>query len=137
MVITCVFNLNTCQYNIINAFTNATPKQLIACACAEGFERSGTFLLAQKAIYRLKISSLDWFKELSHTLDDLGLHSVPDTNCFFINDWLILFFFIDDIIALFAGKDSQKMNKFESSLMARYEIQQLEEAEYFLEIQII
>jgi hypothetical protein len=85
----------------------------------------------------LKTLPLDWFKELSHTLDDLGLHPVPDTNCLFINDWLILLFFVDDIMASFAGKDSQKMNEFESSLMARYEMRQLGEAEHFLRIQII
>jgi len=137
MAITCAFDLETRQYDITNAFANATRKQPIACACAEGFERPGKILWVLKALYGLKTSPLDWFKELTYTLDDLGLHPVPDTNCLFMNDWLILIFFVDDIMAIYSSRDELKMNEFESKLIAKYELRQLGAAEHFLGIRIV
>jgi hypothetical protein len=66
-------------------FANAIQKQPVAYACAEGFDQPRMFLLVKKALYGLKTSPLDWFKELTFTLADLGLNPVPDTNCLFIN----------------------------------------------------
>ena len=85
----------------------------------------------------MKTSPLDWFKELTYTLGDVGLNPVPDTNCLFTNGWLILLFFVDDILALYSSKDSYKMDQMERQLYSKYEMRSLGEAQYFLGIRIV
>ena len=57
------------------------------------------------ALYRLKISLLLWYKELTSTLAKFGLKPILGTNCLFTNRRLIIFFYIDNITVLFTKKD--------------------------------
>ena len=104
IAIVAAFDLETCQYNAINAFANAKLLTLIACHCAEGYERVGCFLWVERALYGLKTSPNLWYKEFTNTLEDLGLNPVLEVNCLFVNNWLILIFYIDDIITAYASK---------------------------------
>src|SRR5438045_628084 len=104
MAIIAAFDLETCQYDAVNAFANAILPIPIICSCAEGYERLGFILWVEKALYGLKTSPILWYKDFTLTLEDLGLNAIPDTNCLFINDWLILIFYVDDIIAAYAPK---------------------------------
>ena len=54
-----------------------------------------------------------------------------------MNDWLILIFFVDDIMAIYSSKDTHKMDEIESKLMTKYELRQLGTAEHFLGIRIV
>ena len=54
-----------------------------------------------------------------------------------MNDWLILIFYVDDILTAYASKHQSRMDKFESELLKKYEIRQLGEAKHFLGIRII
>src|SRR5208282_3429447 len=49
MAIVAAFDLETRQYDAVNAFANATLPTPIPCYCAEGYERSGFVLWVQKA----------------------------------------------------------------------------------------
>jgi hypothetical protein len=137
MAIVTAFSLETRQYDAINAFANATLPNPIACQCAEGYERSGYLLWVLKALYGLKTSPILWYKDFTTTLEDLGLSPVPESNCLFVNDWLILLFYVDDILTVYAPKHRDRMDQFEASLMSKYELRQLGEAEHFLGIRII
>jgi hypothetical protein len=53
---------------------------------------------------------------------DLGLHPVPDTNCLFMNNWLILMFFVNNIMASYSARDSHKLDEFKNRLMGKYEM---------------
>jgi len=57
---------------------------------------------------------------------------VPDSNCLFVNDWLILIFYVDDIITAYAPKDQPLMDKFEADLLNKYKMRRMGEAEHFL-----
>ena len=85
----------------------------------------------------MKTSPILWYKDLTITLEDLGLNPVPGTNCLFINDWLILIFYVDDILAVYAPKHQERIKEFESRLMNKYKVRKLGEAEHFLGIQIV
>jgi Reverse transcriptase (RNA-dependent DNA polymerase)/Pol polyprotein, beta-barrel domain len=137
MAIVAAFDLETRQYDAVNAFANATLPKPITCQCAEGYEQLNYLLLVQQALYGLKISPLLWFKDLTLALEELGLNSVPETNCLFVNDWLILIFYVDDILTAYSSKHQDRMDEFELRLMKKYEIRSLGEATHFLGIRIV
>ena len=74
------------------------------------------------ALYRLKISPLLWYKELTNTLTEFRLKPVPGTNCLYTNGRLIVFFYIDNITILFIKKDLLKLEEFKAKLLHWYEI---------------
>jgi hypothetical protein len=137
IAIVAAFDLETRQYDAINAFANASLKALVACQCLEGYEKSNNALWVQRALYGLKTSPILWYKDFTDTLEDLGLNPVQETNCLFVNDWLILIFYVDDILAVYASKHQDRMDEFESKLMNKYELRKLGEAEHFLGIRIV
>jgi hypothetical protein len=137
IAIVAAFDLETQQYNAVNAFANAMLTTPIACQCAEGYKRSNHFLLVRRALYGLKTSPILWYKDFTDTLENLGLDPILEINCLFVNDWLILIFYIDDIITAYASKHQDQMDTFESRLINNYEIQALGEAKHFLGIRIV
>lgn len=86
IAIVAAFNLKLRQYDAVNAFANAALPTPIACHYAEGYSRLGYALWVQKALYGLKISPVLWYKDFTLTLEDLGLSSVLDSNCLFVNN---------------------------------------------------
>ena len=70
-------------------------------------------------------------------MENLGLNPVPETNCLFVNDWLILIFYVDDILTAYAPKHQSRIDAFELKLLQKYEIRSLGIAEHFLGIRII
>ena len=54
-----------------------------------------------------------------------------------MNDWLILIFYVDDILAAYNPKHRDQMNEFKSKLMNKYEVRTLGDAEHFLRIRIV
>ncbi len=70
------------------------------------------------------------------TLKDLELQSISEINCLFVNDWLILFFYVDDIVTICMKENVNRMRFFERSLMKRFEMRVLRELKWFLEIKI-
>ena len=69
------------------------------------------------ALYRLKISPLLWYKELTSTLAKFRLKLVLGTNCLFTNRQLIVFFYIDNIAVLFTKKDLPRLEEFKAKLL--------------------
>ena len=70
-------------------------------------------------------------------LEDLYLDPVPRTNCLFMNEWLILIFYVDDILIAYILKHKDHINEFKLRLMSKYKIRKLGEVKHFLEIQIV
>jgi len=85
MALTAAFDMETRQYDAINAFANAKLPKPLLCQCAEGYEKENMLLRVSRALYGLKTSPLYWYKALTATLGDLGLQPVPGTNCLFVN----------------------------------------------------
>ena len=137
MAIMAAFDLEARQYDAVNAFTNSPLDEVVHCACPEGYATEGKSLLLLRALYGLRRSPLLWLKEFSKTLQELGLREVPGEPCLFTNEWLIIFFYVDDIVALCHTKHLPHLERFEKSLMARYETRSLGELNWFLGIRII
>ena len=84
------------------------------------------------ALYGLKILLLLWYKELTSSLSEFGLKPVPGTNCLYTNRRLIVFFYIDNIAALFAKKDLPRLEEFKAKLLHQYKIRTLGDLQWFL-----
>jgi len=54
-----------------------------------------------KALYGLRIAPLLWFTYLVVSLERLGLLLIRDTLCVFVNNDLIVFFYVDNIAVLY------------------------------------
>ena len=87
-------------------------------------------------LYRLKISPLLWYKELTGTLTKFRLKLVLGTNCLYTDGRLIVFFYIDDIAVLYTKKDFLRLEEFEAKLLHQYKIHVLGDLQWFLGIQI-
>ncbi len=88
-------------------------------------------------MYELKQVSILWYRNLIMILEDLNLQSISKMNCLFVNDWLILFFYIDDIMTIFMKENANRMRFFEKSLMKKFEMRMLKKLKWFLKIRII
>ena len=69
------------------------------------------------ALYKLKISLLLQYKELTSILAKFGLKLVLGINCLFIDRRLIIFFYIDNITILFTKKDFLRLKEFKIKLL--------------------
>jgi hypothetical protein len=70
------------------------------------------------------------------TLVSLGLHPISEEICLFVNDELILFFYVDDIIALFWEKHTEAFHEFKK-FMDRYEVREMGQLSWFLGIRVV
>jgi hypothetical protein len=118
MAITAAFDLDKTMY----------------CDCPEGFKLPSFCLRLLRAIYRLRRSPLLWLKEFSRTLTKLGLIQVGEDICLFANYWLVVFFYVDDIVSLCRTTDLPKLHQFKQALMKQYELKDLRELSWFLGI---
>jgi hypothetical protein len=82
-------------------------------------------------------SALLWYNELFSLLTKLGLKLVPDTNCLFSNDKLIVFFYVDDIVVLFYPSNIFAYHEFREKLLDAYKMREMGELKWFLGIRII
>jgi Reverse transcriptase (RNA-dependent DNA polymerase) len=137
LAIAAAFDLEVNHYDAINAFVNADVDEEIYCRAPDGFERSGLCWRLLRALYGLKQSPLLWYMVFTAALEELGLSEVPGVNCLFSNEWLILFFYVDDIVMLCATRDLPRLRKFTEALLNRFEMRSLEELKWFLGIRVI
>jgi hypothetical protein len=66
MAITAHFDLEAKQYDIVNAFINASrdlESALVTYHLLDGFKREGIVVELQRALYRLVDSPALWYKE--------------------------------------------------------------------------
>ena len=98
--------------------------------------KGNPLLLLQKALYGLKQSPALWYKELSSTLIDLGLEPISGIECVYTNEYMIVFFFVDDICVIYDKLYTFQVETLEANLFAAYEMKPLGEIEWFLGIRI-
>jgi hypothetical protein len=137
MTISIAFDLKIWQYDAINAFINNEIDEELYSECSNEFSRFDYCWKLNKALYELKQASILWYRNLITTLKDLELQSISKINCLFVNDWLILFFYVDDIMIICLKENLNRMRFFEKSLMKRFEMRMLKKLKRFLRIRII
>lgn len=138
MALAAAFDLETIQLDVVNAFPSVPLNEDIFCFPPPGMDLPpGKCLQLLRALYGLKQSPALWQNHFTQSLLDLGLLSVPDAPCLFTNEFLILFFFVDDIILMFSRQHRQYVMSFQEELSQRYEMRVLGEIQWFLSIRVI
>lgn len=119
MALTAAFDLETRQYDAANALVNSPIDEDTFCELPEGLPDTepDTFIQLLRALYGFRQSPALWYNHLSSMLENLGLFPVPGVNCLFANQYLILFFFVDDIAVIFASENTTNVNKFNKDFL--------------------
>jgi hypothetical protein len=78
-----------------------------------------------------------WLQELSATLEELGLQEVAGEPCLFMNNGILVFFYVDDIVLLYRSRALPQLHKLRQALMQKYEMRDLRELSWFLRIRVI
>jgi len=136
MAIAALFDMEIYQWDAINAFLNARLKDKVYCSPPPGFEHLGNQLQLLRALYGLKQAPNLWYNEFKKALEDMGFHEVPGVNCLYTNDKLIVFFYVDDIVALCMKQNIPELKEFEQRLTRRFEMRSMGELRWFLGIRI-
>jgi hypothetical protein len=137
VIISIVFDLKIWQYDVVNVFINNEIDEKLYSESSNEFSRLDYCWKLNKVLYELKQVSILWYRNLITILKNLNLQSISEINCFFVNNWLILFFYVDDIMTICMRENVNRMRFFEKSLMKRFEIKILNELKWFLKIKII
>ena len=71
MAIAAHYDMELKQYDVTNAFVHATMDREVYMRMPRGYQKPGTILQVNKALYGLRISPLLWQKEFTTTLQAL------------------------------------------------------------------
>ena len=137
MSLVAAFDLETAQLDSVNAFLNSSLDEEIYCELPEGFNEEGHCLRLKRALYGLRRSPILWQQEFSGTLKNLGLKQIPEEPCLFTNGRIIVFFYVDDIVLLARKEFRDEMLRLKAELMKKYEMRDLGELQWFLNIRVI
>lgn len=137
MSIAAKYDMELTQWDVTNAFVHATMDREIYMRMPPGYQKPGTVLKVQKALYGLRISPLLWQKEFTATLEAIGFTVIPHEPCCMIKDGIIIFFYVDDIII--AHHKSQEKEAYEAInlLKKRYTMTGGGELQWFLGVAVI
>jgi hypothetical protein len=137
MALACAFNLKAMQYDVPNAFLNALLDRTLYVRTPDGFQdKYGRTLRLLRALYGLKEAPRLWAIHFQESLRKLGLHPVQGFPCLWINDRVILFFYVDDIIILFHPDYQDDFEKLERQLIKLYNLRQIGDVKWFLGIRV-
>jgi hypothetical protein len=149
MIVVVAFDLETRQYDAINAFANNSIDETIYCKFSErwfdycsddqNWKNINVLLLLQRTLYDLKQSSILWYKHLWQALIDMKFNFIFEVKCLFIfkNTHLLLFFFVNDIVLLYDSRYTIQVDLFQFKLFDRFEMRNLEKLKWFLSIHVI
>jgi hypothetical protein len=98
MAIAAKFDLKTIQLNAVNTFMNAELNELVYMRTPPGFPIRDHVLRLNRAFYDLRKLPLSWQKELSKALFAHSFQAVPQEPCILIENSVITFYFVDDIV---------------------------------------
>jgi hypothetical protein len=131
------FDLELIQYDVVNAFVHAPIDQDIFMRMPRGYEKKGTILMLNKALYGLRISPLLWQKEFTKTLTQCGYKQVPHEPCCYIKNGILVFFYVDDIIVAYRKNRQEQVDELAQQLQVKYKICGGDPIQWFLGMEIL
>ena len=138
LALIAAFDLDTWHADITNAFLNSLLDEEVYCKLPDGFKQAGKCIKLLRALYGLRRAPLLWQKELSEFLKALGLRQIKEESCLFTNDnGIFLLFYVDDILMVSRKDCAQQAASIRNALLARYELKDLGELNWFLGIRVI
>ena len=136
LAIAAYFDLEMRQFDAVAAFLNCPLDETVHCRPPAGFPSPGRVWKLKRALYGLRRAPHLWHTELSTYLESLDLKAVPGVNCVYQNEWLVVFFFVDDIICIYRAENQMRFNNFQESISSKYKLSVIGEPQWFLGIRI-
>ena len=137
MIIINAFDLKTRQYDAVNVFVNNEIDELIYFKLSIDWNENQILFFLHKIFYDFKQFSILWYCHFSKILIEFDFNQISKVECLFINDHMLCFFFVNDIVVLFDRQHINKIDEFQKKIFARYEMRYFDELEWFLNIKII
>lgn len=136
LAIVAAENLECKQYDIKNAFTEATLKERIYLSAPAGVSvKDGHCLRALKSLYGLKQAARDWNTVYSDYLRELGFMQSRADPCLFTHHrGILLLVYVDDIAA--ASQSCSDLDWFYTQLIKRFKTKNLGEISKILGMRV-
>ena len=136
--LTAQFNLDSHQYDAVNAFLNAVLKEDVYVELPPGmFPKGRRCWKLLRALYGLRRSPRLWQEEATRVLLLLGFKVVQEDLCLFVKGDILLIFYVDDILIFNPPKARQEAEVIGRELSKAWELRSMGEAQWFLGIRII
>ena len=128
-----IFKLQIHQMDVDNAYLNAPLRETVYCRMPKGLEppgQEGRVYRLVKALYGLKQAGLEWYREFTSTITQLGFVSTKFDPCVFIkptrtNAKILLGVFVDDVIIIFHSRDEAEWSEIKSAIKSKYGIKDI------------
>jgi hypothetical protein len=132
------FDLELKQYDAVNAFINASLDDVVYIRMPPGKRSDGRkVLLLKKALYGLRKSPLLWQRHLTQTLAEIGFKPVPEEPCVLINNVVLIFSYVDDIIVAYRRGQEDRAQELITSLRSKYRLTGGDDVQWFLGIEVL
>jgi hypothetical protein len=102
IAIAAKYYLKLKQYDVTNDFVYAAIDRDVYMRMPKGYQKKGTILKVEKALYSLRILPMLWQKEFTTTLKALSFQTVLYKLCCIIKDSIIIFFYVDNSILAYS-----------------------------------
>jgi hypothetical protein len=138
LALAAVYRYRTNQRDMVNAFLNSSLDHPVCVEFPEGMgDRRSRCLKLHRALYGLKQAPRLWQRELAATLTSMGLQQSSEELCLFQNQYLILFFFVDDVVTLYRPEHEAFYHSFWTELATRYEARDMGQISWFLGMRVL
>jgi hypothetical protein len=138
LALTAAFDLDTWHTDITNAFLNSLLDEEVYCKLPDGFSQPGKCIKLLRALYGLRRVPRLWQQELSAFLETLRLRQIKEESCLYTDDnGIFLLFHVDDILMVSRKDRAVQATTIRQALLARYELKDLGELNWFLGIRVI
>ena len=130
MLLAAVFDLKIIQFDAVNAFVNSELDEDVYTFFLDGFREAGKVIKLKRALYGLCRSPRLWQLELMRTLFSLGFIQIPDEECLFVKNSIILLFFVNDILVFYNKATKQaEFDEIKKELNNIYELRRMDKFE--------
>lgn len=137
IAIIAAYDLETAQFDAVNAFVNSLLRDVIYVKYPPGFGEKGYCLLLLRALYGLRQSPMLWQETQGNALKKLGFKQSSEEPCVFYNDIMIIFIYVDDMVTIYRKQSYVQFATFRDQLSQQFEMKQLGELQWFLGVRVI
>jgi hypothetical protein len=100
------------------------------------YDKHGKTLRLLRALYGLKEAPRLWAIHFQESFRKLGLHPIQGFPCLWMNNRVIPFLYVDDIIILYHPDYQGDFKKLEQQLIKLYNLRQIGDVKWFLNIRV-
>ena len=137
LALATVYGYRTNQRDMVNAFLNSPLDHPVCVEYPEGIGDRSRCLKLHRALYGLKQAPRLWQREFATTLTSMGLQQSSEELCLFQNQYLILFFFVDDVVTLYRPEHKAFYHSFWAELANRYKARDMGQISWFLGMRVL